>query len=115
MLRQLPLILILLFLNVTYLIGQTTKEVVDQLKKEAIENSQLEQLAHELMDVIGPRLVGTPQMTKAHDWAVATFNKWGIDAQNEEWGTWRGWERCTRTGRSRRSPVCTSGAPKLSA
>jgi len=82
-----------LLLNVPFLNGQATEEVVDQLKKEAIENSQLEQLAHELMDVIGPRLVGTPQMTKANNWAVATFNKWGIDARNEEWGTWRGWER----------------------
>ena len=82
-----------LLLNVPFLNGQGTEEVVDQLKKEAIENSQLEQLAHELMDVIGPRLVGTPQMTKANNWAVATFNKWGIDARNEEWGTWRGWER----------------------
>jgi len=93
MIRQLPLLYILLLLNVTFLIGQSTEEVVDQLKKEATENSQLEQLAHELMDVIGPRLVGTPQMTKAHDWAVATFKKWGIKARNEEWGTWRGWER----------------------
>ncbi|MGB5459979.1 MAG: peptidase M28, partial [Eudoraea sp.] len=67
MIRQLPLLYILLLLNVTFLIGQSTEEVVDQLKKEATENSQLEQLAHELMDVIGPRLVGTPQMTKAHD------------------------------------------------
>jgi len=49
-----------LLLNVTLLIGQSTEEIVDQIKKEAIENSRLEQLAHELMDVIGPRLVGTP-------------------------------------------------------
>ncbi|MBT8292485.1 MAG: M20/M25/M40 family metallo-hydrolase [Eudoraea sp.] len=82
-----------LLLNVSYLIGQSTEELVDKITKEAIENSQLEQLAHELMDVIGPRLVGTPQMAKAHEWAVSTFKKWGIDARQEEWGTWRGWER----------------------
>ncbi|MGB5781519.1 MAG: M28 family peptidase, partial [Eudoraea sp.] len=93
MIRRLPLLFIFFLFNVTFLIGQSTEEVVDQLKKEATENSQLEQLAHELMDVIGPRLVGTPQMTKANDWAVATFKKWGIKARNEEWGTWRGWER----------------------
>lgn len=93
MLKTHSLFICFLLLNVNLLIGQSAEKVVDQLKKEATENSQLKQLAHELMDVIGPRLVGTPQMGKAHDWAVATFKKWGITARNEEWGTWRGWER----------------------
>ncbi|MEX0287669.1 MAG: M20/M25/M40 family metallo-hydrolase [Flavobacteriaceae bacterium] len=73
--------------------AQGTKEVADKIVKEATENSNLEQLAHELMDVIGPRLVGTPQMKNAHDWAVTTYKKWGIEAKTEAWGTWRGWER----------------------
>lgn len=77
----------------TFCNAQTTEEVVAAIQKEAIENSQLETLAHELMDVIGPRLVGTPQMQRANDWAVATYKKWGIEAKNEAWGTWRGWER----------------------
>lgn len=67
--------------------------IVKDIVKEANENSQLEQLAHELMDVIGPRLVGTPQMKKANDWAVAQYSKWDIPAKNEQWGEWRGWER----------------------
>jgi len=71
----------------------TDQAVVEQIIDEATENSQLERLAHELLDVIGPRLVGTPQMQQGHEWAVETFNEWGIDARNEEWGTWRGWER----------------------
>ena len=40
---------------------------VDKIIEEATENSQLELLAHELFDLIGPRLVGTPQMKNAHD------------------------------------------------
>ena len=67
--------------------------MAEQIEKEATENSQLEKLAHELMDVIGPRLVGTPQMKQAHQWAVETFSQWGIEAVNEQWGTWRGWQR----------------------
>ncbi len=67
--------------------------MVEKIVKEVNENSQLEQLAHELLDVVGPRLVGTPQMLNAHDWAVNTFKKWGISAQNQQWGEWRGWER----------------------
>ena len=73
--------------------AQDKDPVIENIIKEAKENSQLERLGHELMDVIGPRLVGTPQMKKANDWAVAQYEKWGISAKNEKWGDWRGWER----------------------
>ncbi|TFG75686.1 MAG: peptidase M28, partial [Flavobacteriales bacterium] len=73
--------------------GQGQEQVIAAIQKEANDNSQLEQLAHELMDVIGPRLVGTPQMKAANDWAVATYAKWGIEAKNEAWGQWKGWKR----------------------
>lgn len=73
--------------------AQTSKEMVERITDEGENNSQLEVLAHELLDVVGPRLVGTPQMKTANDWAVATYKKWGIEAKNEEWGKWRGWER----------------------
>ncbi len=66
--------------------------VVDNIVKEGTSNSQLETLAHELFDRIGPRLVGTPQMQQANDWAVAKYTGWGIPA-NEKWGEWKGWER----------------------
>ncbi|WP_192820400.1 M20/M25/M40 family metallo-hydrolase [Rufibacter sp. LB8] len=67
--------------------------VVEAIIKEATENSQLEKLAHELVDVIGPRLVGTPEMQQANNWAVAKYQGWGIAARNEKWGEWRGWQR----------------------
>src|SRR5690606_14777178 len=75
------------------LYAQDQKKVVEKIVKEATENSQLEKLAYELTDLIGPRLVGTPQMQHAHDWAVETYKDWGMSAQNEQWGEWRGWER----------------------
>lgn len=76
------------------LLGQAQQEIViDNIVKEATENSQLERLAHELLDVIGPRLTGTPQLKQANDWAVAQYAKWGIPAQNEKWGEWKAWER----------------------
>ncbi|MBL4605161.1 MAG: M28 family peptidase, partial [Flavobacteriaceae bacterium] len=87
-------ILFLLFMTSSAVLSaQSTDEVVQNIIKEANENSQLEKLGHELMDVIGPRLVGTPQMKQANDWAVAKYNSWGISAKNEKWGEWRGWER----------------------
>lgn len=69
------------------------QSIIEKIVLEANENSQLEILGQELMDGIGPRLVGTPQMKQAHDWAVNTYAKWGITARNETYGTWRGWER----------------------
>ncbi|MEZ2334958.1 M20/M25/M40 family metallo-hydrolase [Mucilaginibacter sp. RCC_168] len=73
--------------------AQSSKAVIDGIMQEETNNSQLEKLAHELFDGIGPRLVGTPQMKQANDWAVAKYKSWNIDAHNEKWGEWRGWER----------------------
>ncbi|HCY82122.1 MAG TPA: peptidase M28, partial [Xanthomarina gelatinilytica] len=73
--------------------AQEQDPVVKNILDEATNNSQLEILAHELLDVIGPRLVGTPQMQQAHDWAVDTYSRWGISARNEQWGEWKAWER----------------------
>ncbi len=73
--------------------AQSTDEMVEAIVNEATKNSQLEYLAHQLTDVIGPRLVGTPQMQHAHEWAVEQFEKWGISAENQQFGQWRGWER----------------------
>jgi len=83
---------ILLFFNFQSF-AQEKDPIIEKIMKEATEYSQLEVLAHELLDVIGPRLVGTPQMKNANDWAVNKYESWGIDVKNEKWGEWRGWER----------------------
>src|SRR5688572_31691317 len=91
-LRVLFVLLIISYSTTT--IAQNKDSVfVQQVVKEATDNSQLKTLAHQLVDGIGPRLVGTPQMQQAHDWAVKTYSDWGITARNEKWGEWRGWER----------------------
>ncbi|WP_223034413.1 M20/M25/M40 family metallo-hydrolase [Hanstruepera marina] len=73
--------------------AQEKDPVIEGMIKEANENSQLERLAHELFDVVGPRLVGTPQMEHASQWAIDQYAEWGIPARRENYGTWRGWER----------------------
>ena len=90
--KRILLFSITVVFSVATLIAQDNP-VVNGIIEEATENSRLEELAHELTDFIGPRLVGTPQMQHAHDWAVAKFNSWGVPARNEKWGEWRGWER----------------------
>ena len=77
----------------TFLNAQNTDEVVEKMIDEVYNNSKVEKLSHELFDVIGPRLVGTPQMKNAHDWAVNKYESWGIKSYLHEWGVWRGWER----------------------
>jgi hypothetical protein len=71
----------------------SAQTVIEKIVQEETKNSQLHVLAHELFDGIGPRLVGTPQMKKANDWAVEKYASWGISARNEQWGEWKGWER----------------------
>ena len=71
----------------------SAQTVIEKIVLEETKNSQLQVLAHELFDGIGPRLVGTPQMKKANDWAVEKYASWGIAARNEQWGEWKGWER----------------------
>jgi len=73
----------------------TNDPVIKNIWAEAVDSSQLPVLAHELLDVVGPRLVGSPGMLKANDWAVKKLSSWSIEARNEQYGTWKGWERAT--------------------
>ena len=84
------LLLIISIFSVHILSAQS---VVEKIVQEENNNSQLQSMAHELLDGIGPRLVGTPQMKKANDWAVEKYTSWGITARNEQFGEWKGWER----------------------
>lgn len=86
-------IFVLFVLTSSTITAQKNDVVLENIINEANNNSQLEFLAHNLFDVIGPRLVGTPNMQKANDWIVELYKSWGIEAKNQQWGEWRGWER----------------------
>ncbi|QQT26470.1 M20/M25/M40 family metallo-hydrolase [Sphingobacterium spiritivorum] len=77
----------------TGVFGQDKKQMVNAIVQEANTNSKLEDYAFELIDMIGPRLVGSPQMQKAHDWVVRKYTEMGALARNEPYGEWRSWER----------------------
>lgn len=93
--KRITAIFLLIALSISYSTSAQDRDsiIVQQIIKEATDNSQLQSLGHQLVEIIGPRLVGTPQMQQAHDWAVKTYTGWGITARNEKWGEWRGWER----------------------
>jgi carboxypeptidase Q len=67
--------------------------VLQRIWQLGMEESQAERIGQVLLDSIGPRLTGSPELRRANDWAVNTFRSWGIEARNEQYGTWRGWER----------------------
>lgn len=71
----------------------TTDAVLEAIDQEAMQNSQVRALMQPLLDSIGPRLTGSPYMQAANDWAVARYREWGIEARNEQYGTWDGWRR----------------------
>ena len=71
----------------------TEDPVLEQIWDEAMNRSQIEDLAQALMDSIGPRLTGTPGMDRGHDWLVHVYDRWGIQAENRQYGTWLGWDR----------------------
>jgi carboxypeptidase Q len=84
---------LILTLLSTRTFGQLKDSIVDRIVANEADHSALRQLAHELFDGVGPRLVGTPQMEKAAQWAIAKYTAWGIPAHTENWGQWHGWER----------------------
>ena len=77
----------------TTTVQKLNKTDVNAIIKEANEHSHLEQYAYELLDLIGPRLVGSPQMLQANNWVVETYKKMGIVATNEAYGEWKAWQR----------------------
>src|SRR5688572_2127608 len=71
----------------------TSDQVIRQIWTEGMHSSQAYRLSQVLSDSIGPRLTGTPGMKRGNDWLVATYASWGVEAKNEQYGTWKAWRR----------------------
>ena len=105
--RTLPLTFALVVLATPVsLPAQTVQErvdlsVVQRIRDEAMNRSQIPELASYLTDVIGPRLTGATGMRKANDWTAEQFRGWGlVNVKVEPWGRFgRGWERGSYAGR----------------
>ena len=74
-------------------------DMVTRIRQEGLRNSKVMETASELMDRIGPRLTGSPQMKVANEWTKAKLAEWGLaNAHLETWGPFgRGWtyEACS--------------------
>ncbi len=61
-------------------------EVYAQIRAEETDNSKIMWLIHQISDVYGPRVTGSPQLKAASDWAVRTMTSWGLqNARLEPW------------------------------
>ena len=67
--------------------------MVTKIRLEEFNNSKVMETASELMDRIGPRLTGSPQMKEANEWTKERLSGWGLaNARLESWGPFgRGW------------------------
>ena len=53
-------------------------ETYAQIRAEETNNSRIMWIIHEIADVYGPRMTGTPNLKAANDWAVKTMTSWGL-------------------------------------
>jgi carboxypeptidase Q len=61
-------------------------DVYTQIRMEETNSSKIMWIIHEIADVYGPRLTGTPNLKAADDWAVKTMTSWGlVNAHLEPW------------------------------
>ncbi len=61
-------------------------EMYALIRAEETNNSRIMWIIHEIADVYGPRVTGTPSLKTADDWAVATMTSWGLaNAHLEPW------------------------------
>lgn len=75
--------------------------IVQRIREEGLERSQLPAMARYLTEVNGPRLTGSPGMKKANEWTAEQFRSWGLtNVTVEPWGDFgRGWANEGYAGR----------------
>ena len=74
--------------------GPGDAAMLQRIREEGLNKSQVMDIAFHLTDASGPRLAGSPALKRAQDWAVNTLKTWGmVNAKREDWGKFgKGWE-----------------------
>jgi carboxypeptidase Q len=70
-----------------------TDSIIRRIWEEGTERSQVAMLAQVLIDSIGARLTGSPEMESASRWVMSMYQRWGIPARRHQYGTWPAWQR----------------------
>jgi len=87
-------ILLVAFSNVTLWAQEKVDlEMITRIRYEGFRNSKVMEIASGLMDGIGPRLTGSPNMKRANEWTRDQLTSFGLsNAHMESWGPFgRGW------------------------
>jgi carboxypeptidase Q len=83
------------FLLSSFLLAQEKVDIqmIQKIKDEELQHSQIEMLSYYLTDICGPRLTNSPGYRRAVAWAAQTLKQWGLqNAAPEPWGEFgRGW------------------------
>jgi carboxypeptidase Q len=87
------IIVILFFSSTSWSQEKIDLEAITRIRYEGFHNSQVMQLASGLMDSIGERLTGSPNMKRANEWTRDQLSAMGLsNAHLEAWGPFgRGW------------------------
>jgi carboxypeptidase Q len=65
---------------------------VSRIKQEALSGSQAMDLVVWMSDVYGPRVTGTPNFTRASEWAIKRLTEWGLsNVHQERFAFGQGW------------------------
>src|SRR5437660_6865434 len=66
--------------------SQSDKDLLERIRQEEKNNSQIMKTMHMFTDVYGPRLTGSPNHKAAAEWAVKQMTSWGLqNAHLEPW------------------------------
>jgi carboxypeptidase Q len=87
------IVVILFFSSTSWSQEKIDLEAITRIRYEGFHNSQVMQLASGLMDSIGERLTGSPNMKRANEWTREQLSAMGLsNAHLEAWGPFgRGW------------------------
>jgi len=87
------LVVLLLFVPTLWAQEKIDLETMSRIRYEGFRNSKVMELASGLMDSIGERLTGSPNMKRANEWTRDQLTAMGLsNAHLEAWGPFgRGW------------------------
>lgn len=81
-------IFILVLAHVSFPQERVDGQVVARIKTEGFQNSKAMETLGYLTDVFGPRLTGSPNLSKAQAWTRDTLTSWGLqNVSLEPWGS----------------------------
>jgi carboxypeptidase Q len=84
--RVVAFVLIISLLSLPVAAQNGNDDMLNRIRKEAMERSQIMKTMHMFTDLYGPRLTGSPNHKAAAEWAVKQMTAWGLEnAHLEPW------------------------------